>query len=453
MAITFTRRAGKELVARLGEEYRSVTVGTFHSVILRTLQNNGTFPNVLTEKETDDTIVKCLKKIGKYNFYKSEAGQISKSRKEIRSYRMRRGSETPICKAFLSELAINGDTDFDGLLVSGIALARDGKFLWCEHLFVDEAQDNEPLQWDFVYEISKNASVMVVGDIGQSLYGFRGATPEEFSDLEWPTLNMSESFRFPRNIADIANLTNATPLKVVSKKREREVVVHKSDDIVSLVSKLVKGGCDYQDVAVLCRYNNQVFKVREALASKGFPVVVPTIKKYGQLHYLLMYLASPGSVTAREKVSQWMGDKPEIVKYIASDLPQRAVAAAVKDWLTNVGRKVDIILSKIPENAFCRIEREEILRYYAGRTLSDYRSEEAKPEWIAEGDGITVGTVHWAKGGEWPIVILPHLNEGEWPQGRGSDEELRVFYVAITRTIEQLHVMYSQKPSPYLDFF
>ncbi len=62
-----------------------------------------------------------------------------------------------------------------------------------------------------------------------------------------------------------------------------------------------------------------------------------------------------------------------------------------------------------------------------------------------EQDRITLSTVHQAKGMEWPIVFVPWLSEGMFPSGKATeegriDEERRLFYVAVTRAKDELHL-------------
>lgn len=94
------------------------------------------------------------------------------------------------------------------------------------------------------------------------------------------------------------------------------------------------------------------------------------------------------------------------------------------------------------------------------------------------GDGVALGTVHGAKGLEWPVVFLPSLTEGRFPSSRsgrikdwlvprdlfeaaryeGSDaEERRLFYVALTRARDWVSLSShskvtknSAKASPYI---
>jgi DNA helicase-2/ATP-dependent DNA helicase PcrA len=62
-------------------------------------------------------------------------------------------------------------------------------------------------------------------------------------------------------------------------------------------------------------------------------------------------------------------------------------------------------------------------------------------------DRVTLSTVHQAKGMEWPVVVLPWLSEGLFPSAKAveegrTDEERRLFYVAVTRAKDRLF-MYS----------
>ncbi len=60
-------------------------------------------------------------------------------------------------------------------------------------------------------------------------------------------------------------------------------------------------------------------------------------------------------------------------------------------------------------------------------------------------DKVTLSTVHQAKGMEWPVVVIPWLSEGMFPSAKAaeenrSDEERRLFYVAVTRAKDELYM-------------
>jgi len=60
----------------------------------------------------------------------------------------------------------------------------------------------------------------------------------------------------------------------------------------------------------------------------------------------------------------------------------------------------------------------------------------------AEVDAVTLSTVHRAKGLEWPVVFVIGVNAGILPHARAEDpsEEGRLYYVALTRARDELHV-------------
>ncbi len=75
------------------------------------------------------------------------------------------------------------------------------------------------------------------------------------------------------------------------------------------------------------------------------------------------------------------------------------------------------------------------------------------------GERLDLRTIHRAKGLEWPVVILPHVNEGTLPFARSFqdpsklEEERRLLYVALTRTkrAAHLHALEDTKLSRFLE--
>ena len=92
--------------------------------------------------------------------------------------------------------------------------------------------------------------------------------------------------------------------------------------------------------------------------------------------------------------------------------------------------------------------------------------EEEDRDEDADKDAVTFSTVHAAKGLEFPVVFLIALEQGMFPHERAvaegnGDEELRLFYVAVTRAREELYLLHARTrlqrgaphtelPSPFL---
>ena len=66
----------------------------------------------------------------------------------------------------------------------------------------------------------------------------------------------------------------------------------------------------------------------------------------------------------------------------------------------------------------------------------------------------TLSTLHAAKGLEWERVFLIGISEGYLPYpNTPEEEELRLFYVGITRARAHLHLSHSGAPSKFLSIF
>ncbi|HMK99914.1 MAG TPA: ATP-dependent helicase [Acidimicrobiales bacterium] len=97
----------------------------------------------------------------------------------------------------------------------------------------------------------------------------------------------------------------------------------------------------------------------------------------------------------------------------------------------------------------------DLPRWVAELTLDPPRStgDNAGPPHLDE-DYVIISTIHSAKGLEWPVVHIPHVIEGAIPVDMalgapgGLEEERRLFYVAITRAQDELH-LYSPLRMPY----
>jgi hypothetical protein len=67
-------------------------------------------------------------------------------------------------------------------------------------------------------------------------------------------------------------------------------------------------------------------------------------------------------------------------------------------------------------------------------------------------DGVVLATVHRVKGQEWPVVVLHHAEDDQYPHRLAEDleEERRVFHVALTRGRDQVVVVVGAAPSPFV---
>ena len=126
-------------------------------------------------------------------------------------------------------------------------------------------------------------------------------------------------------------------------------------------------------------------------------------------------------------------------------------AAAVLDTLTPLVREryVDhqVRLDDLDRLVGTAAATDDLATWLAELTLDPpaSTSDLAGPPHLDE-DYVSVSTIHSAKGLEWPIVHIPHVIDGAFPSDmalrtpKGLDEERRLFYVAVTRAGDELHL-------------
>jgi DNA helicase II / ATP-dependent DNA helicase PcrA len=464
LAISFTRKAARELRERLGKWGRLVNCGTFHSVALNSLARMGGIPNVLDDEDADLLFERCAVEAGvltmvkgKPKWHKQSRG---KWRKELDQHRISR-TQSVLSTIYQSRLKLQGDIDYIGLLLEGIAIAKldDGPLGHIEHVIVDEAQDTTALQWEFVRAMQKRARTTVVGDTAQTLFEFAGASPELFREFDAKQYELTETFRLPANVVERDNKLHVVDVKLhTSKPAEADFVVQ-GDDVVRQVRGLLSSGLAEEDIAILCRYNTQADEYAERLTGAGHNVLRPKPSARGPVHKLLKYIWNPTSNSARQSVVRAWRDVPctdKLVSWALGEMSTENAAQMVNNWkakirstlpLTSVLQALSLPPSVLQESiAYCN--------KYAGETLEYFIVEESLVEPLLSGaaTGITVATIHSTKGGEWPAVILPNVSKGMWPRGpKAKDEEYRVFHVGITRTMQTLVVMYQGEPSCLLE--
>lgn len=111
-----------------------------------------------------------------------------------------------------------GGVDFGDLEHLALQLLRDGEtasavYERYKYVFVDEYQDTNPLQEELISLLSRESNLFVVGDIKQSIYGFRGCEPDIFRNKydafeksdDCCVEDLNENFRSNKEILQFVN--------------------------------------------------------------------------------------------------------------------------------------------------------------------------------------------------------------------------------------------------------
>ncbi len=338
------------------------------------------------------------------------------------------------------------------------------------HFVVDEYQDVNPLQkllldaW-----LGDRDDLCVVGDPHQVIYSFTGATPSYLTSFtaEFPgatVVRLVRDYRSTPQVVAVANqLTqSAAPLVAQRPPGPQPVLTEYPDDtqeaagLAVQVRALMAAGVLAREIAVLVRVNADTERFELALAEAGVPYVVRGAERFYERPVVRQALVLLRGA-ARGEAASAAGPGAPAVPGTGDPLP-----SSVRHVLTGIG-----LTAGAPGGGAAARERWESLTaiaqladdMHAARpeaTLADFSAELTQRAELGHAppvDGVTLASMHAAKGLEWDAVLLPGLVEGLMPivHARTPDaieEERRLLYVAVTRAREHLYLSWSPARAP-----
>ncbi len=324
LAVTFTNKAAKEMMTRLGAmlpvSTRGMWVGTFHGLcnrMLRAHYREAGLPQLFQILDTQDqlALIKRLMKamnVDEDRYPPRQAQWFIASQKEegLRADRVEPHDDfsrrmTEVYAAYDQQCQREGVVDFAELLLRSYEMLSRNEILRehyasrFRHILVDEFQDTNRLQYRWLQLLAGRDSVIfAVGDDDQSIYGWRGATTANMQDLQRDfhidhVIKLEQNYRSHGHILDAANALIAHNRRRLGKnlwtdddKGEPLRVFEASSDfeeagyVVEEVRALHQEGVRLADMAVLYRSNAQSRVVEHALFTAGMAYRV-----YGGLRF------------------------------------------------------------------------------------------------------------------------------------------------------------------------
>ena len=283
-------------------------------------------------------------------------------------------------------------------------------------IFVDEAQDLSLIQWSMIKKIEKdtNCDVWVAGDDDQAIFGWAGADVDSFINWEAQEIPLKQSERVPTIIQKKA-------LDVIDRIQENRIDKEyfpkaESGEIFERY-KLSDIDMSKGDWLILTRTKSLLKPVITFLKKKGFFFNTAQGNSIGKSLY--------------EDIQNWSKLQKKI------ELPEIQVQRIREriEGSMNLSLKWYDVFNKLTDS---QITYMKLLVLNGENPTEDAR--------------IKVSTIHGAKGGEATNVVL-FLNEtantikGAKKSAANQDEEYRVWYVGITRTMKNLYLIKSQNKS------
>jgi DNA helicase-2/ATP-dependent DNA helicase PcrA len=324
MAVTFTNKAAKEMLTRLGTmlpiPVRGMWIGTFHGLCNRFLRAHwklAGLPQSFQILDAQDQVSAVRRVIKAMNLDeeryvpKQVAWFIAGSKEEglrprdvsVRDEQTRKLVE--IYQAYEDQCQREGVVDFAELLLRTYELMRDNAALRehyqhrFRHILVDEFQDTNRLQYAWLKLFAgPGNSVFAVGDDDQSIYAFRGAQVGNMSDFEREfhvehVIKLERNYRSYGNILDAANELISHNRRRLGKNLRTEAgpgepvrVYEATSDfaeaqwVLEEAQQLHREGTPRSEIAILYRSNAQSRVLESTLFNAGIPYRV-----YGGLRF------------------------------------------------------------------------------------------------------------------------------------------------------------------------
>ncbi len=495
LAVTFTARAAAEMRSRLGVlGVQGVQARTFHAAALRQVRYfaprllaGRAMPELLDSKVRVVTLAAA--KVG-LRADRAAARDLSAEIEWAKSSLVEPGEyvvaaakalrETPYEPARVADVFDayerlkrgNGVIDFEDMLraaVWGIEehpdVAEQVRNQY-RHFVVDEYQDVNPLQQRLLEAwLGGRDDLTVVGDASQTIYSFTGATSSYLVDF--PRLHRGATVvrlvRDYRSTPQVVGLANAVISQARGTEARLRLELHgqrrpgpepdlriftdepaEANAVAARCRALVAAGTPAREIAVLFRTNAQSEAYEKALSEAGVPYVLQGAERFFE----------------RPEVRQAMIALRAATRSADAGTP---LPAAVVEALTAVGWAPDA-----PPPGGAARERWEALaalvqlaEEYAAQAeeepgLTGFTEELARraaQQHVPTVEGVTLASLHSAKGLEWDAVFLVGLAEGTLPTTYAKtmeqvEEERRLLYVGITRAREWLWLSYATARSP-----
>lgn len=502
LAVTFTARAAAEMRTRLRDlGVGTVQARTFHAAALRQLQYfwphavGGQLPGLLEHKAqliaaaagrlrlpTDRAAIRDLAS-------EIEWAKVSMLTPETYLTRAQdRGEPGGLDKLAVGRLFqayedVKGDRnliDFEDVLLITVGILQEDARVAAtvreqyRHFVVDEYQDVSPLQQRLLdLWLGGRDELCVVGDASQTIYSFTGATPRHLLDFKsrYPEANVVKLVRDYRSTPQVVGLANgllknrrsggltadqlwSKPLELIAQRPTGPTpeFLEASDDeaeaaaVATRIKRLLSQGTKASEIAVLFRTNGQSEAYERSLASLDIGYQLRGGERFfarKEVRDAILQMRAASRAAADEPLGQLVRDILGNLGY-QSEAP--TTGGAVRERWESLSALVDLadelyVARSTPDEPFTLAAFVQELQ------------ERATAQHAPTVQGVTLASLHSAKGLEWDAVFLVGLSEGLMPISFADtpetvDEERRLLYVGITRAREFLSFSWSTSRTP-----
>jgi len=496
LAITFTNKAANEMKERLKSffpDIKKMQVSTIHSMCVQIIRKfikhtPLKIPFSIYDDGDQLNIVKTIIKSRNFLSDPYKALEVISRVKSDLNEDILDGDLKTIYDTYQDILLKNNACDFDDLLVYAFKCLGNKDChdyysnLW-QHILCDEFQDTSTIQYKILCSIQDDLNtetLFVIGDPNQSVYGWRGARPDNMDDFIKqfkPTVcSLLYNYRSCSEVIDYANdfLQFGDPMipKTATTGKMSFSVFNSQEDEAEKIATAIMTMGNYEETAILFRVNTRTLLFEKVFSQKRIPY-----KIVGALPFYRRKVAK--DLLSYCKAACNHSDIESLVRIV--NTPKRGFGESKQEKLLHEGWPyleemalqmplidsfIDLlknIRDKTPFEAISEIVYQTNYREYLSKdndrlmlnsfleVVSGFNTLEElilASNFLEEdkGHGVKLMSAHASKGLEFDRVFVVGVEDGVWPHklSMDSDEESRLYYVSLTRARKYLNVSYAR---------
>lgn len=444
--VTFTKKGAEEGLRRMCDKFmyepddlpyfRTLHSLSFHALNLKANQMFGRLDQRKFNKEYGYSVNRCEVGTGKVlatkdsqylDFYDLERSGALTS-KQLVEADIELGYYHQLVRNYEEYKAQQCLVDFFDCLIKYV---QGGDSLPCKTVYIDEAQDITALQWKVIEKaFAKAEKIIICGDDKQSIFSYSGARPDILIQMskQFKVKHLSKSYRIPYSVYKLANAIT----DFIGEKTEQESIFNEANDFGSITQ-----------LNEIDRLRN--FIETDSLADK-------TTTDWYILARNNCFLDVPKKMLEDNLIPYWTAEgffmAGEIMKrlkdYEGFKLEGYKDEKKKEDFQRRFGIE-DFNQPFTDTNLFTE-GRKWVYASYIEKYGLEKLEEMCK--WNPQ---ILVSTIHHVKGGEAKnvAVMLDATRKTKNNVFNDIDEELRILYVGITRTKENLFLIDSSNGQGY----
>lgn len=332
-----------------------------------------------------------------------------------------------------------------------------------KHFVVDEYQDVSPLQAYVLDQwLGGRRELCVVGDPAQTIYSFAGASPQyllgfarKYEDAS--IVRLVRDYRSTPQVVTLANgiMAQRTSagggLELVAQRASGPAVgfhayaddVSEAEGVAARIDALMSAGVSAREIAVLYRTNSQSEALEEALTTRGIGYLVRGGQRFfarEEVRKAMLLLRGAAVSATDEPLGVQARSALESAGW--TEAPP-AARGAVRDRWESLQALAELADDTDAESLAATGKGASM------RTFVEQLAERASAQHAPAVEGVTLSTLHAAKGLEWDAVFMVGMSEGLLPislaeTDEAVEEERRLLYVGVTRAREHLNLSFAR---------